>query len=904
MDTSLIGNQVINFLSTITGQKLSQRDVKPPVIFVANLIAVLLGVMFADGIVTEKEKQRLLAILYRFSTPESDIRQLTHLLIKGIRKYHLYRRFNDLLTIINPLSESERLFLIGFGYEMSTSDGKIDLREQRYLEITSHYLKIKPQHLAVLESAFRIKENFEMDVIDEVDELLNPAVLKEINTGIIQASYENLNSPHNHSTTIHEIAVVNEVDELLNPAVLKEINTGVIQPSYENFNSPHNHSTTIKPRLSIYYGGLKQFQEFSKQLGTYCDQIFQIVQTCHERGLISKELIDEVSVVSTKIQSHQFRLAVVGEFSQGKSTLLNALLGEEIQPMREVPCSGTVAVLKFGTQKRVVCRYKDGREEEIPFEEYRQKASISEDAAIGSLNEKLTQSAIEEIIVEHPNLTLCNSGVEIIDSPGLNENPELTAITQKLLQDIDAAIFITNASRSLTQGERELLDQLRIKLNSGKNQEPANNLFIVGNFMDLVRTEKGREQVKKRIQNFVEGEQPIIAGKNRVHFISAQAALNAVLHGYQDEYQISFESFIKSLERFLMLERGSLKLQNLSEQLNTLILKIISDLARFKDSLESKIEIAENEKHKILEQIGEFSGRDVKICLLTIQLIEQALEKANVSWNEWYVDLDERMALRSEHWHSEHKLLWNQDKLIRDYIQCFVRDLSDEIDQWVNNQLKDVILQENLQDLNINIKYELDAIQSEFNLLDMKSNTTFSEELKLSINDITDQLIELDNIDFSAALQEELLVFTGIGFIPVALANVTAVIGSSFGSRMLDSDRFHHQLKMSVLEIGLQKFDESVDKIYEKLQENIERFFDTKVESVSRVIEGAISVYEKLLEQQEKSHQEMLEQHYATKFWILHKCKELEQINDSISTNISRWYSEVINKVIIKREYD
>ncbi|MHC5730785.1 MAG: hypothetical protein ACYTXY_43105, partial [Nostoc sp.] len=84
MNTFLIGNQVVDLLSRITGQKLTQRDATRPVIFLANLVTVLLGVMFVDGIVTDEEKQRLLAILYRFSTPGSDVRRLTHLMIKGI----------------------------------------------------------------------------------------------------------------------------------------------------------------------------------------------------------------------------------------------------------------------------------------------------------------------------------------------------------------------------------------------------------------------------------------------------------------------------------------------------------------------------------------------------------------------------------------------------------------------------------------------------------------------------------------------------------------------------------------------------------------------------------------------------------------------------------------------------
>ncbi len=59
MNTALVGSEVVDLLSRITGQKLSQRDLSPPVIFLAALITVMLGVVFADGTATDDEKQRL-----------------------------------------------------------------------------------------------------------------------------------------------------------------------------------------------------------------------------------------------------------------------------------------------------------------------------------------------------------------------------------------------------------------------------------------------------------------------------------------------------------------------------------------------------------------------------------------------------------------------------------------------------------------------------------------------------------------------------------------------------------------------------------------------------------------------------------------------------------------------------
>uniref|UniRef100_UPI00117778E7 dynamin family protein n=1 Tax=Calothrix rhizosoleniae TaxID=888997 RepID=UPI00117778E7 len=646
---------------------------------------------------------------------------------------------------------------------------------------------------------------------------------------------------------------------------------------------------TQKP-IPTSYDGLKKFQENRQQLENICYRIFQILQDSQKQGFLSHTFIDEVQKIWEKNKSQRFRLAVVGEFSQGKSTLLNALLGAEIQPAREIPCSGAVTVLKYGKQKRVICHYKNGREEEIPFAEYQQKASISEDAAIGSLSDELAQSEIEEIIFEHPDLELCKNGVEIVDSPGLNEHPERTAITQQLLQDTDAVIFLTNASRSLTQGERDLLQELKVHLNGGKDDEPANNLFVVCNFMDLIRTEKGREQIKKRITNFVQDETPIISGNNRIHFISAQAALEAILIGTKDEYLEYFTDFISSIENFLRFERGELKLKRLHLIINTLIQKCGNTLNQAQDALAGKIQISASEKQNILEKIGEASGRNVKIHLLAKNLKKQALIKAVESWKEWYEGLRDRIVTKSKSWSSEHSHIWSQDQLIKDYTHQFIRDLSGEIDEWGNKRLKDIILQEHLKILDNNIEYELDAIQADFQNIDIQINTNFSEQVKLSINGINDDFMGFGGIGGGVGigvLATGLLAFTGIGFIAIIVAGVVSTIAGSFGLGVLDVDGIHDQIKMKVLELGFQKLDESIDEATNKLKEIIDTVIDSKVDSASQIIAAAISLYENLLEQQEKAHQETLEEREADKIWISQKRQELEQVQKDMESIIA-----------------
>lgn len=851
MAISLVGLETVDLVSRITGQKLSQRDLTPPVIFIAGLVTVLLGVIFVGGTVAEPEKQKLLATLYRFSTPESDVRRLTHLMIKGVKTNQLYKASEELVSLTASLTKSQQLLLMSLGYEMSATDGQMDYRKKSYLKNVAKRLGVNPQHLAVLETAFTHQEKFAPTALEEVHFLLDPVHFHEIDPIFVKAARDILVAlPAKDKVKTEQLGII----------------------SYEK---------------------LKEFQQSSKKIDDFCCQIYQIIQQCNEQFFLSYTLLSDITDVSEKNRSKIFRIAVIGEFSQGKSTLLNALLGEEIQPAREIPCSGTVTVLKHGKQKRVICRYRDGREEEIPFSEYQQRASISEDAAISCLSDELAQSEIEEIIFEHPDLELCSSGVEIVDSPGLNEHPERTAITHKLLENTDAVIFLTNATRSLTLGERDLLQELRTKLNGGKDTEPADNIFVVGNFMDLVRTEKGREQVKQRIENFVQGEKPIVKGKKRVHFISAQAALDALKSGSEDEYLKSFRDFTQSLENFLTLERGQLKINRVIHEVDYLLQQCFDGLNQAERTLEGKIQSSEAEQQKILDQIGEASGRDVKIKLIADNLKNEVFDQAVKSWAKWYEGLGDRLMEKSQHWYSEHSPVWSQDKLIRDYANCFIRDLSVEIDEWGNQQLKEVILQQTVDILDANIEYDLDAIQAKFQNIHVQANASFSERLKLSIDGISDNFIGFGGIGggfgIGGALAAGLLAFTGVGFIAIIIASVAAGMASSFGLGMFDIDGLHDQIKMKVLVMGYEKLgdDESIKKIVNKLQEIIDVIFDNKVELASKVIHEAILLYENILEQQEIVHKSILEQHEAGKVSILSKRQELKQIRTAMEVEIT-----------------
>jgi GTPase Era involved in 16S rRNA processing/uncharacterized tellurite resistance protein B-like protein len=877
MDMALINSETVELLSRITGKKLNQKYLTPTVIFLGALLTVLLGVINADGAVTDEEEERWQTALDHFIPSEGYVLQLTQLIAQGLQQNYLYTKPKVLLTLSTPLSEPEKLLLISFGYQMAVADGEMGASEKRYLQLIAERLQINPKYLNVLETGFSGEKPVDAKALNEVYSLLDPSRFHDLDT-----------------------IFVNAANNILKAFSAKsEPKTTQKEPEQTKQTSPQPEQKNTQQHQNTAYEHLQQFQATRNKLTDFCNQIFKILQSCTERNLLPNNLPQDIEKVSQKLQSQRFRVALVGEFSQGKSTLLNALLGEEIQPVRAIPCSGAISVLKHGSKKRIICRYKDGREEELSFEEYQVKAAISEKAALGSVSEELGQSEIEEIIFEHPDLDLCRSGVEIVDSPGLNEHPDRTAITQQLIKGTDAVIFLVNASRPLTQGERDLMQELKVQLNGGKADEPALNLIVAVNFMDLLRREKDRQDVRQRIEIFVKG-QNIITGENRIHFISAQAALDAILAGTQDEHLKNFRSFTQSIEKFLTVERGSLVIKIAVNKIEGLLISSLSTLDQAKEVLEGNVNLTIAEKQAIVEQMGEVRGRETKIRQFANNLLEETIEETREAWDDWEEGLYDRIAQKSERWYSKYSPKRDKEKLLRDYAEQFSRSVSEEIDHWWNRQVKDTILKHNLKNLHSKISQELQAIKSNLHNLDHQIGTNLEGQFSSSTSIQAREFFNLpSDINFNQSEQGgdngflgglgagglvgALFAFTGLGAVASVIAGAVAALFGFLGGSPSDEE-LDCEIKQKVFDLGFEKFEESADDIFENVCENnIASLFDVRVQFVAESFERAILQCENLIEQQEKAHKESLNERQEKIAWISQKRQELEQLQKNIA---------------------
>lgn len=816
MNTQLIGIQAVKLLSQLTGLNLTVSDITPPVVFMADLIALLKGVIHADAKVGEDEVAQFKATLNRLNLKNKETAEIVKLLLSGVQKYQLHNKIDDFLILLVPLSESEKLLLFGLGYRMAIADSTLAASESKYLRDLGKRLEIESRYLDVLESSFGGKSYNAKD-LQEVCDLVDPARLHDLGTVFVNAADDLLNALNQLAKTEAPQAV-----------------------------------TSYTTATSGEYQKLQDFQAQKQSLLSRVNRLSELINDGITESLLPVTFRDEIQSIRNKLESQRFRVAVIGDFSQGKSTLLNALLGEAIQPVRAIPCSGTVSVLRYGDRKRVICRYRDGSEEEIAVEHYQTKVSISKEAALNNRSEELLKSNITEIIFEHPNLLICRNGVEIVDSPGLNEHPDRTRVTEELLENTDAILFMTNANKLLTQGERDTIKRIKGR----GNGQPLENLFLVVNFMDSLDEEEDRQDVKVSANTVIKDGS--IAGNERIHFISAKLALKAITNNATNEYLDSFKHFTRTLETFLTDERGFIILETATQKLDELTKSCVSELNIAMNSVD--ISLSSSDKHEILEKIGEASGRFVTIHKMVDFLKLQTNELALKSWTEQSANFKQQIIDRSKKWDTKHNPMFSRDALIQDYVDQFSASLQQLVELWATLQLNNVVVDPKLKLLDRGIKQELEALNASFSGLDKKIGTSFDESFKPAFNDF--------DANYVAALGGAGVAVGGAGaaaafFMIPALALGPAVIigiaaaallgGGSLFAAMSDA---YYKIAEQVCNSGFEEFRKSEDNMKEKISEFIATLFDNRLESVDALIKQIISECENRLELEEMKQRE------------------------------------------------
>jgi GTPase Era involved in 16S rRNA processing len=159
---------------------------------------------------------------------------------------------------------------------------------------------------------------------------------------------------------------------------------------------------------------------------------------------------EEARELAARISEGRFYVTCVGQFKRGKSTLINALIGEPILPTGYIPVTAIPTVIRFGERTHARIRASNGLWIDIPTSELKQY--VTEE--LNPENKKGVQGA--EVFVPS---TLLSSGMCIVDTPGLGSVfAGNTATTQAFIPHIDAALVVVGADPPLAAEELTLVE--------------------------------------------------------------------------------------------------------------------------------------------------------------------------------------------------------------------------------------------------------------------------------------------------------------------------------------------------------------------------------------------------------------------------------------------------------------
>ena len=165
------------------------------------------------------------------------------------------------------------------------------------------------------------------------------------------------------------------------------------------------------------------------------------------------DLAERLQRAGERLRADDVAVAVVGEFKQGKSTLVNALLRTDICPVDSDVVTAVPTVLRFGRPPSVSVQLPgpDGTLETIPIPFEQLRRHITEGTPEG--DEPAPRSV--EVRLDR---RLLGAGLSFIDTPGVGGLDSAQGnITLAALPLAGAALFVTDAAQELTAPEVDFL---------------------------------------------------------------------------------------------------------------------------------------------------------------------------------------------------------------------------------------------------------------------------------------------------------------------------------------------------------------------------------------------------------------------------------------------------------------
>jgi small GTP-binding protein len=228
-----------------------------------------------------------------------------------------------------------------------------------------------------------------------------------------------------------------------------------------------------------------------------------------------------------KLEAERFHLVVLGEFNHGKSTFVNALLGQDVLPTGITPTTAVInhVVHAQAPTARVVLTSGESR--------FLEPSQLREWVTVAGGH----GGEVAYVELGYPSPLLAPH-VVLVDTPGVNDlNEQRAEVTYGYVPRADAVVFLLDAGQALKDSEREFL-RSRV-LEAARDRL----IFVLGK-IDLLSPDE-----RAAVLDYVKGGLAPIVPDPTVFALSAKT-------------REGLPALVTHLERFLARDRAQVILDN------------------------------------------------------------------------------------------------------------------------------------------------------------------------------------------------------------------------------------------------------------------------------------------------------------------------------------------------------
>lgn len=262
--------------------------------------------------------------------------------------------------------------------------------------------------------------------------------------------------------------------------------------------------------------------EYIQRKNDVMDFLNQSIQVME--ALEKKDEADNLRVFYNNVEKNVFSIVVVGEFSAGKSTFLNAMMHKKALPTFSTETTATVNFLRH-----VTCA-PNGEAGIVYYREPKGSTEVLENLDSATIERVVSTRGDKEndrvaTRVDHVDLffdsDFLTDGVTLVDSPGLNGTADHhREITEEQICRSSACIFLFNAEQPGSKSNFDFLRELKSR---------NSNIFFVLNKINTIKTAEGEtvEGIVNHIARIYHEQFPKETQIPHIWPISANEALTA-----------------------------------------------------------------------------------------------------------------------------------------------------------------------------------------------------------------------------------------------------------------------------------------------------------------------------------------------------------------------------------------